>query len=70
MSSNIQNKPDTSLLTNMQDVLHIAFDKHENEMTLMMVFKKENGKDFIANVLKDKEAEEIYKKLVDWGNRY
>lgn len=66
MSSNIPKPSSIPLMPNIEDGLYVGFDKHQDEETVMIVMRRDNGKDIIINGLIGKEAEEVYKKLIGW----
>ena len=66
MGINIPKKQSVPLMPNMDDCLFIGFDKHKGERTWLAVMRREGETTNVVNMFKDEEAEELYKKLVDW----
>lgn len=58
------------LMLNIDDALYIGFSKHQNELTSMIAIRRVDNKDAIINVLQNEEAEEVYKKLINWDNQF
>lgn len=66
MGINIPKPQSVPLMPNMDDCLFIGFDKHKGDRTWLTVMRREGETTNVVNMFKDEEAEELYKKLVDW----